>query len=214
MLPAMAGPAVKHLAVRLGVDCAAGRVVGRARYRAEGGAGGGPLELDVRDLDVQGCWEVGPGGERGAALEFSVSEPPHKVLGSKLRIPLPAGSAAVEVAFAPRPSSSALQFLKPEQTAGKVHPFCFTQCQAIHARSFIPCQDVPGTKMTYTAAVHCTEGLTALMGALPREGAPEDVAPIGLPEGVTEQQPVFYFEQPVPISACECTRPRREGAED
>ena len=68
--------------------------------------------------------------------------------------------------------------------------------------------------MTYTAAVHCTEGLTALMGALPREGAPEDVAPIGLPEGVTEQQPVFYFEQPVPISACEYMRLRREGAED
>lgn len=43
------------------------------------------------------------------------------------------------------------------------------QCQAIHARSFVPCQDTPGAKMTYTAAVRVPADLTALMSAVPLE---------------------------------------------
>ena len=43
------------------------------------------------------------------------------------------------------------------------------QCQAIHARSFVPCQDTPGAKMTYTAAVRVPVDLTALMSAIPAE---------------------------------------------
>jgi hypothetical protein len=44
------------------------------------------------------------------------------------------------IRFSCSPESTALQFLDPAQTAGGKQPYLFTQCQAIHARSLVPCQ--------------------------------------------------------------------------
>lgn len=55
--------------------------------------------------------------------------------------PRAAGSTArVVVLYHTSSRSSAVQWLMPSATAGKVHPYLFTQCQAIHARSLLPCQ--------------------------------------------------------------------------
>ena len=60
---------------------------------------------------------------------------------------------------------SALQWLNPKQTYGKYHPFMFSQSQAILARTWLPCMDVPAVKFTYNAVVNYPSALNVVMSA-------------------------------------------------
>lgn len=119
----------------------------------------GPLDLDTRHLLVDRV--VDPAG---SALPFALDET-SAVLGTRLRITLPAGLTSVTVHYRTHPDASALQWLTPAQTAGKAHPYLFSQCQAIHARSMVPCQDTPSVRVTYTARLTVPAALTAVMAA-------------------------------------------------
>ena len=101
---------------------------------------------------------------------------PHAVFGTPLEVslggvgPLSANqTVVVRVYYTTSALASACQWLPPEQTAGKKHPYLFTQSQAIHARSIFPCQDAPAVKATYSARVRVPNWATALMSALRSE---------------------------------------------
>jgi aminopeptidase N len=85
------------------------------------------------------------------------------VLGTPLHITLPERASAVNVHYRTSPQATGLQWLAPEQTATKSQPYLFSQAQAIHARSFIPCQDSPGIRVTWNARVRNPKGMTAVM---------------------------------------------------
>ena len=91
--------------------------------------------------------------------------PADPILGSKLTIELAPTTMQVRIFYRTSATASALQWLDPPSTAGKKNPFLFTQSQAIHARSWIPLQDSPGVRVSYTATIHVPPGLTALMAA-------------------------------------------------
>ncbi|KPJ12486.1 Leukotriene A-4 hydrolase [Papilio machaon] len=73
---------------------------------------------------------------------------------------------AIKVKYQTAPSASALQWLEPNQTSGKKHPYMFSQCQPIHARSILPCQDTPAVKFTYDAEVSVPKNFKVLMSAI------------------------------------------------
>ncbi|KAK6107032.1 Aminopeptidase ltah-1.1 [Brugia pahangi] len=83
---------------------------------------------------------------------------------------------------------SALQFLKAEQTVTKTKPYLFSQCQAIYARSIVPCMDTPSVKQSYDAVVAVPSDLICLMSAVA----------VGQPEEIGKMMK-YSFKQPIRI---------------
>src|SRR5262245_48739454 len=83
------------------------------------------LVLDTRALEIASAETAGP-GEAWRPATFSLA-PADPILGSALQVPIPPGADRVRVRYATRPTASGLQWLSPAQTAGKKHPFLFSQ---------------------------------------------------------------------------------------
>ena len=139
-------PRQRHLDIVLDVDFAGRTLGGRVRIHLTE-PGGGPLDLDGRDLEI-GSVQT----EDGKMIPWSVAET-DKIRGDRLRLELPAGTSVFEIAYRTSPGALALGWLDPPQTAGGAHPFLFSQCQAIHARTIVPCQDTPRYRVSYDAAI-------------------------------------------------------------
>jgi len=158
-------PRARHLRLRLTVDFEASRIEGTAALQLDAPAGG-PLDLDSKALDVL---EVRT--ESGAAVPFEMG-PEEEILGRRVRLTLPEGTREVRLRYRTSPDAPALQWLAPEQTAGGEHPFLFSQCQPIHARSLVPLADTARNRVTYEAEVEVAEPLAAVMSAGPAGEGP------------------------------------------
>ncbi|CAG9563858.1 unnamed protein product [Danaus chrysippus] len=117
-------------------------------------------ELDIKSIELKD----------GSALQFVLGDPVPNY-GSKLTIDLPQSAAPeqqlqIKIKFNTSPNATALQWLDANQTSGKKHPYLFSQCQPIHARSILPCQDTPAVKFTYEAEITAPEPFTVLMSAI------------------------------------------------
>ena len=49
--------------------------------------------------------------------------------------------------------STGLDWISKELTRDKIAPMIATQFQSINARTFVPCQDTPASKITYDATI-------------------------------------------------------------
>ncbi|MDQ2776472.1 MAG: M1 family aminopeptidase/hydrolase, partial [Acidobacteriota bacterium] len=151
---------VVHCTLNLEVDFDQRRLRGTAELRVVRRDPNALLILDTRDLLIEDVRCTGSPGS--AVYELGDRDP---ILGSRLTIQLGADANVVTVQYATQPYASGLQWLNPEQTAGKKHPFLFSQSQSIHARSWIPIQDSPGVRVTYDARIKIPADLKALMSA-------------------------------------------------
>ncbi len=152
--------ALKHLDLDMTVDFTVRQISGKASLTIENKAAANQLVLDSRDLRIERVTL----DDSQAQTTFSLGEP-QPYLGQPLTIDISPETRVVQVYYSTSPDAAALQWLTPEQTFGKKQPFLFTQSQAILARTWIPCQDSPSVRMTYSAKVKTDPSLLAVMSA-------------------------------------------------
>jgi leukotriene A-4 hydrolase/aminopeptidase len=156
---------VRHVHLDLDVDFERQRLSGTATLTVERTSKDltQPLVLDTRRLSIDKI-ETSVDGKSFAATDFQ-SGKENDILGTPVTVELPATAKFVRVRYATSEHASGLQWLSREMTSGKRHPFLFTQSEAIHARSWIPLQDSPGVRVTYSAHIRTPKGLLAVMSA-------------------------------------------------
>jgi leukotriene-A4 hydrolase len=175
---------VTHVALDLRTDFATRTLGGRSTLTLSRAPGARDVVLDTSDLAIDSVTD-----KSGRALQFSLGQK-DAILGRPLTVQLPSGVTEVVVAYRTSPSAAALQWLSPEQTAGRQHPYLYSQGQAILTRTWIPTQDSPGIRQTYSARIVVPKPLRAVMSA-------EQLTPDGedVPEGRRFE---FRLTHPVP----------------
>lgn len=163
---------VTHLHWDASVDFERHTIQGVATYDITCAAGATRILFDTKDLEISGVTVD------GKPVEFALgAEQPF--LGQPLSVPVSASAQQVAITYRTSADAGALLWVDGAD------PFVFTQSQAILARTWVPCQDSPGLRFTYSADVHVREDLMALMSAV----NPTEIAPDGH----------YHFEMAQPI---------------
>ncbi len=175
---------VSHVDLDLTVDFASRTISGVARLDIEAKPGASAVVLDDLGLDI-----VSVKDGNGRDLVWSVGESDPE-LGAPLTIQL-SGARSIVISYASRPEARALQWLEPSLTAGKRRPYLFSQGQDINNRSWIPTQDSPGIRQTWSARIVVPEGMTAVMSG-------ERLTPEGEPAGEGRRAFRFKMDHSIP----------------
>ena len=152
--------AIAHLHLDLKVDFESQKLSGSATMKLDRRKAAEKLYLDTNGLKIFRI-QSQPNGKE---LKWSLGEYKSN-LGSCLSVELAEGVDEITVYYESQPGAEAVQWLTPEQTTDKKHPFLFTQSQAILARTWVPCQDTPAVRMTYSAKIQVPPALLAVMSA-------------------------------------------------
>lgn len=177
---------IQHIDFKIQTDFVTKTLAIEATYQLDAPRRG-PLFLDTHKIEMQKAHTNG----RGLKWELDTH---NEVLGSRLHLKGLDGDTSFTLVFRTSPDATALQWLNAAQTLGGGHPFLYSQCQNIHARSVFPCQDTPSVRFTFSAEMEVPKGLTAVMAAEQAKGQES-------PEGVLRKSgaSVFKFKMPQPI---------------
>ncbi|HEY1008593.1 MAG TPA: M1 family aminopeptidase/hydrolase, partial [Daejeonella sp.] len=151
---------VKHLDLDIKVDFENKLISGKASWLIDNLSKGNQIVFDTRNLEIRRVTL----GDDETETTYSLGND-NKFMGRSLNIKIAAGTSKVNIYYTNSADAAAVQWLNPQQTAGKKYPFMFTQSQAILARTWIPCQDSPGIRFTYNATVAVPQELLAVMSA-------------------------------------------------
>ncbi|HEV7661862.1 MAG TPA: M1 family metallopeptidase [Allosphingosinicella sp.] len=174
---------VTHVALELDADFDAHRMAGTATLDIQAAPGAEEIILDSRGLEIERIADAG-----GNALPFALG-PNDATRGRPLTVRIGA-ARRIAIRYRSGADAAALQWLTPEQTAGKAHPYLLSQGQAILNRTWIPTQDSPGIRQTWEARITAPAPLKVVMSG-------ERLTPDGEPAGPGRRAFRFRMTHPV-----------------
>lgn len=153
----------QHLHLDLEVDFVAQTIYGIARHQMRN-RGADTAIFDVKGLLIQKVTLGSKGKEK--ETDFTIG-PMDKdsIIGQALLVNVDSKTTAVNIYYQTTDASAALDWLDTTLTSSKTKPFLYTQGQAILTRTWIPIQDSPSNRITYSADVKVPNDLLALMSA-------------------------------------------------
>lgn len=160
-----------HLHLELDVNFENKKIYGVARHEMS------DHSVDVAIFDIKGLEviKVTTGTDSEENADYVIGEYSEQ-MGQALKVSINESTKNINIYYQTTEKTEALDWLSPEQTSGKKHPYLYTQGQAILTRSWIPLQDSPSNRITYSAEVKVPEGVIALMSANnPKERNDENV---------------------------------------
>jgi aminopeptidase N len=177
---------VANVDLDLALDFDAKRVAGTAALDVIARPGVREVVLDSKDLEIA---EVTDG--QGKPLKWTLGAADLDK-GAPLTVTLPGdGKQRIIVRYRSSPDAAALQWLTPQQTAGKKYPYLLSQGQPTLNRTWIPTQDSPGIRQTWSATVTAPEPLKVVMSG-------ERLTPDG--EAVGDGRRAFRFRMDKPVA--------------
>jgi aminopeptidase N len=153
------------LALDLAVDFDKKQIAGTATYTLDWkDKSATQLVLGTRDIAIEKAEAIAADGS-ATPLTFKLADRADPILGTKLAIDPPTRPTKLRGTYHTSPNASGLQWLEPSMTEGKKQPFMFSQSQQIHARAWVPLQDTPRIRFTYSAHVTAPKDAMVLMSA-------------------------------------------------
>lgn len=153
----------KHLHLDLDIQFENKSIYGVARHEMINN-GTDTAIFDIKNIDIQ---KVTIGKNKEEETDYFVGNwDKDSIMGRPLHVSIKNDTKYVNIYYKTTEKSAALQWLDPEQTTGKKYPYLFTQGQAILTRTWIPTQDTPKNRITYSADVKLPKELMPLMSAI------------------------------------------------
>ena len=150
-----------HLDLELALDIEKKIIEGIARHRVKN-EGFKKAYFDIKELNIEKVTLGEKNNERDTQFKIGDYD---SLLGSPLVIDLGEEDLFINIYYSTSPDAEALGWMAPELTGSGRYPFLYTQGQAILTRSWIPVQDTPENRITYSATVKAPEGMMPLMSA-------------------------------------------------
>lgn len=153
----------KHLHLDLDVNFENKTIYGVARHDL-GKHNSDNVIFDTKYLQIQKITSGEKGKEK--ELEFVIgSWDKDSILGQPLIVTLKKSERYINIYYQTTTKTVALEWLEPLQTRGKIHPILYTLGSPTSTRTWIPLQDSPTNRFTYSATVKVPKELMAVMSA-------------------------------------------------